>query len=70
MTLMWGMIPHLAPAVGHDNPSQITRRVARELGLADNGEFVVMVRGFHSDPEWNSPSISALQLSGEIGGIA
>lgn len=62
MSLMWGMIPHLAPAAGHDNPNQIARRVARELGLADSGEFVVMVRGFHADPEWNSPSITLLQL--------
>ncbi len=62
MSLMWGMIPHYVDSVGAENPNQIARRVARELGLATDGGFVVMVRGFNADPAINSPSITVLQV--------
>ena len=62
MNLMWRMIPHWVDAAGKENPNQIARRVAKELGLAVAGEYVVMVRGFHADPRWNSPSITLLQI--------
>ena len=62
MNLMWGMIPHFVPGVGSDNPNQIARRVARELKLADQGGYIVMVRGFNADPAINSPSITLLQV--------
>ncbi len=62
MSLMWGMIPHLDSAAGSENPNRIARRVAHELGLAGDGEFIVMVRGFHADPQLNSPSITLLQV--------
>ena len=62
MNLMWGMIPHRVDAAGTENPNQIARRVAKELGLAVEGEYVVMVRGFHADPQWNTPSITLLQV--------
>ena len=62
MNLMWGMIPHWVDAAGSENPNQIARRVAKELGLASAGEYVVMVRGFHADPQWNTPSITLLQI--------
>ena len=62
MSLMWGMIPHYVDSVGAENPNQIARRVARELGLAKEGGFVVMVRGFNADPAINSPSITVLQV--------
>ncbi|MCB1748795.1 MAG: pyruvate kinase [Gammaproteobacteria bacterium] len=62
MNLMWGMIPHYVEAVGSENPNHIARRAARDLGLAADGEFVVMVRGFHADPALNSPSITLLQV--------
>ena len=62
MSLMWGMIPHQVEAVGSENPNHIARRAARDLGLAASGEYIVMVRGFHADPAWNSPSITLLQV--------
>jgi len=62
INLMWGMIPRLAATVGSENPNQIARRCVRELGLAAAGDFVVMVRGFHADPQLNSPSITLLQI--------
>lgn len=62
MNLLWGMIPHWVATAGSANPNQIARHVARELGLADNGGFVVLVRGFHADPALNSPSITLLEV--------
>ncbi len=62
VNLMWGMIPHFAPTAGIENPNLIARRVAREHGLAGDGAFIVMVRGFHADPARNSPSITLLQV--------
>jgi pyruvate kinase len=61
-SLMWGMIPHYVASVGAENPNQIARRVARDLGLAKDGGYVVLVRGFHADPAINSPSITVLQV--------
>lgn len=62
MNLMWGLVPHLDQRVGLENPNQVARRVAHETGLAGDGEFIVLVRGFHADPAWNSPSITLLQV--------
>jgi pyruvate kinase len=62
MSLMWGVIPHFAEEVGHDNPNLVARRVARTLGLAEPGEYIVLVRGFSGDPELNSPTITLLAV--------
>ncbi len=62
MNLMWGVIPIVAAEVGAANPNQIARRIARELDLADIGQFVLLVRGFHSDPALNTPSITLLAV--------
>jgi len=60
MSLMWGVVPHLDTRVGTENPTAVARRVARELNVAAAGEFVVLVRGFHADPELNTPSVTLL----------
>ena len=58
MSLMWGVVPHLDKFVGQEKPTAVARRVARELKLAAPGEFIVLVRGFHSEPELNTPTLS------------
>ncbi len=62
MRLMWGVIVHCVASVGAENLNQIAGRVARELGFAKDGDYVVMVRGFNADPGINSPSITLLQV--------
>lgn len=62
INLMWGMIPHFAAGAGSENPNQLARRCACDLGLASTGDFIVMVRGFYADPQLNSPSITLLQV--------
>ena len=62
MNLMWGLIPVLADDVGNANPNQIARRIARAVGLAQQGEHIVLVRGFHSDAKYNTPSLTVLRI--------
>lgn len=60
MSLMWGVVPHLDQNVGKENPTAVARRVAKELNLAASGDYIVLVRGFHSDPELNTPTLTLL----------
>jgi len=62
LSLLWGTIPFVDPAVGAENPNQVARRAALSLGLAKAGSFVIVVRGFHSDPDLNTPTITLLKV--------
>ncbi|MBI2970493.1 MAG: pyruvate kinase [Gammaproteobacteria bacterium] len=62
MTLLWGVIPVLVEEAGIDNPNKLARKAALDLGLAEPGQYVLLVRGFSSNPELNTPSITALQV--------
>jgi pyruvate kinase len=60
MSLMWGMIPAVSQTVGHLNPNHVAREIVRHMELVKTGDYVLLVRGFHSDPEMNTPSITML----------
>jgi len=62
MALLWGVIPMLKEDTGVTNPNELARSVALELGLAKSGENILLVRGFHSKPELNTPSITAITV--------
>ncbi len=62
MSLLWGVIPVLDEDTGSINPNELARRVAQEHGLAKDGEFLLLVRGFHSDPDLNTPTITSLTV--------
>lgn len=62
LTLLWSVIPLLSEEAGTVNPNTLTRSVARELKLADAGEHVLLVRGFHQDPNKNTPSITVISV--------
>ena len=62
MSLLWGVIPVLDEDTGSINPNELARRVAQEHGLAKEGEFLLLVRGFHSDPDLNTPTITSLTV--------
>lgn len=62
MALYWSVIPVLAPDAGNINPNKLARRIARELRLADKGDLILLVRGFHSKPERNIPSVTVLTV--------
>jgi len=62
MSLFWGVIPVLADDEELAEPAPLARRLTRKLELADAGDFVLMVRGFHSDPRHNTPTITLLSV--------
>ena len=62
LVLYWSIIPVLAEDAGSMNPNDLARRVAIELKLAEKGEYVLMVRGFHSKPEQNIPTVTVLSV--------
>ncbi len=62
MNLYWGVIPKVAEDSGLTNPNKLARREALASGLAANGDFILLVRGFHSDPQLNTPSLTLLAV--------
>lgn len=62
MALLWSVIPVLVEEAGIKNPNKLACEVAHNLGLAERGDYVLLVRGFSSSPEMNTPSITALQV--------
>lgn len=62
VALLWGVIPVLDEETGSINPNELARRVAQEYGLAKTGEYVLLVRGFHSDPDLNTPTITTITI--------
>lgn len=62
MALLWSVIPVQVEDAGSKNPNKLARDVAVKLGLAEPGQYVLLVRGFSSNPELNTPSITALVI--------
>ena len=62
IALLWGVIPVLDEETGSVNPNDLARRIAQEQGLADTGEIVLLVRGFNSDPDLNTPTITTITV--------
>lgn len=62
MMLLWGVIPIYREEVGSVNPNQIAREVIQELELAEKGDYILLVRGFHSDSQLNTPTITTIQI--------
>ena len=62
MGLLWGVIPVLDEETGSINPNELARRVAQTKGQVKAGDNVLLVRGFHSDPAMNTPSITTINI--------
>lgn len=62
MNLQWGTLPIYAEDAGSDHPNQLVRRIAKETGCANEGDYIVMVRGFHADVEFNTPSVTLITV--------
>ena len=62
MNLYWGVIPIHAEDAGHAHPNKLARRHALKTGLANKGDNVIIVRGFHQDSQMNTPTITMLTL--------
>jgi pyruvate kinase len=62
MNLYWGVIPVHSDEAGHANPNKLARRHAVETKLANAGDNIVLVRGFHQDRQLNTPTMTMLTL--------
>ena len=62
MNLYWGVIPVYAEDAGHAHPNKLARHHAIEAGLANEGDNVIVVRGFHQDDQLSSPTITMMTL--------
>jgi len=62
MELMWGVIPFQVASKNMKNISAVARSAVSELKLAKAGDYILLVQGFHEDPERNNPSVSVLQV--------
>ena len=59
---MWGVIPVLAEEEDLAQPVELSRRLVANLELAEAGDFVLLVQGFHENPKKNTPSITLLSV--------
>ena len=62
MSMLWSVIPVLSEDAGKINPNALARKIVLEEGIALVGEKVLLVRGFHSDNELNTPSVTVITL--------
>jgi pyruvate kinase len=60
--LFWGLEPVDVPTLDPGELHETTRRLAKESGLVSEGEYVLEVRGFHSDPARNVPTIAVCRV--------
>ncbi|MGE3852524.1 MAG: pyruvate kinase [Planctomycetota bacterium] len=62
LLLLWGVVPIVATADEAANPEEFSRAVAKQLELAEEGQYVLSVRGFQRDPARDAPSISVVRV--------
>jgi pyruvate kinase len=62
MAMMWSIIPVLVEEDDMGNHNDLTKRIAKALGLASPGDTVLLVKGFHKDPELNHPSVTVITV--------
>lgn len=68
-TLLWGVVPDPVEDPDPDGAGPppgdlpcIARNLARKYGLGEAGDHVLLVQGYHPEPERNVPSISVVEL--------
>ena len=62
IALLWGAVPLLVKPEEFERPETLARRLALDLGLAPEGEHILLVRGFHRESPRNHPSITVLRV--------
>ena len=62
MNLFWGVVPVHVDEGDLQDPNQLARRIVREAGLAEEGQYVLRVSGFHQDRELSIPTIAVLAV--------
>lgn len=60
--LLWGVVPVTVPDWPRQDPRALAIALAREFGLASDGQTILMVRGFRTDAAENSPSVTVISV--------
>jgi len=61
VALLWGAVPVEIDEARLADPIGLARELARGERLARPGQAVLLVRGFHSDPTRNTPSVTVIE---------
>ena len=62
MSLFWGVVPVYETDVGIANPNDVARNIAMSLGLASEGQHILLVRGFRGDKQQSLPSVTVVTI--------
>lgn len=60
MNLIWGVVPILVEDKFLIDHTNVARSLGISLGLAEKGEHLLLVRGFHPEPDKGEPSVTVL----------
>ena len=60
--LLWGVIPITVDPAQIDNTRSLARRIVVKLGLAAEGQNILVVRGFSDDPKLNTPNLTVVTV--------
>ncbi len=61
LALCWGILPVEVDMDDLDHQPQIARQLVHDAGLSQRGQYLLMVKGFHSDPDMSTPTITLLK---------
>lgn len=61
-TLLWGVIPVHVSSEALSDPRSLSQQLAKELGFAEPGQKILLVRGFGPDPVLDTPSITVVSI--------
>jgi pyruvate kinase len=61
-SIYWGVEPVKVDSLEPDPDHDVARHLARESGLASDGDYVLEVRGFSWDPLRNAPTLAVFRL--------
>ena len=63
-SLLWGSLPIRVEGVDFSlrNPQALARRIALDLGLASEGQYILTIAGFKTTPVDTAPTITALRV--------
>jgi pyruvate kinase len=60
--LLWGVIPVAVDPAAMEDSQALARKTAVELGLVEEGQSILVVKGFSSDRKMNTPSVTVLTV--------
>ena len=60
--LLWGVIPVSVNLAKVDHPVSLARQIVLDRGLAVEGQTILLVRDFSSDPQENTPSVTIVTV--------